>query len=71
MPVLYDEFPPRFSLPELLAQNPLPRLTPGILDLTAMVDDVPTKQAQIVLDSLNAAIAKNDMKALEDCFLED
>ncbi|KAJ5779330.1 hypothetical protein N7457_007050 [Penicillium paradoxum] len=70
MPSSYDEFPPRVNLLELLAQNPLPQLAPGLVDPTSMTGDEPNKQARTALNNLNAAIAHNDVEALANCFLE-
>ena len=66
-----DEFPPRVDLLELMAQNPLPLLAPGMVDLSSMADHEPTKQAQLVLDNLNIALARNDVGELQDCFWKD
>jgi hypothetical protein len=67
----HNEFPARVNLLEMLAQQPLPLLTPGLIDPASMAGDEPTKQAQIVLDRLNAAIAGNNTEAIEDCFVAD
>jgi hypothetical protein len=67
----HDEFPPRVDLLEMMAQQPIPQLAPGMIDPDSMAGDAPTKQAQVVLDSLNAALAANDARALEKCFLEE
>ncbi|KAJ5783346.1 uncharacterized protein N7518_009023 [Penicillium psychrosexuale] len=67
----HDEFPPRVDLLKLMAQNPLPLLAPGMVDPASMADYEPTKQAQLVLENLNTALARNDAGALKDCFWKD
>ncbi|KAK9855342.1 hypothetical protein MYU51_002791 [Penicillium brevicompactum] len=67
----HDEFPPRADLLEMMAQQPLPQLAPELIDPTSMTGDEPTRQAQIVLDGLNAALAANDAGSLKSCFLGD
>ncbi|CAI7632016.1 unnamed protein product [Penicillium glandicola] len=67
----HDEFPLRVDLLKLIAQNPLPLLTPGLIDPALTAGDEPSKQAQVVLDNLNSALARDDAEALEDCFLKD
>ncbi|KAJ5962066.1 hypothetical protein N7501_007007 [Penicillium viridicatum] len=71
MSTSHDEFPPRVDLLKLMAQDPLPLLAPGMIDPGSMTGDEPTKQAQIVLDNLNSALARNDAEALKDCFWKD
>jgi hypothetical protein len=66
----HGEFPPRVDLLEMLAQQPLPQLAPDMIDPACMAGDEPAKQAQTILDGLNAALAANDTRALEDCFVE-
>lgn len=67
----HDEFPPRVDLLKLMTQDPLPLLAPGMIDPGSMAGDEPTKQAQVVLDNLNSALARNDVEALKDCFWKD
>lgn len=71
MSPLHNEFPPRVDLLKLMAKNPLPLLSHGTIDPVLMAGDKPTKQAQVVLDNLNTALARNDVEALEDCFWKD
>jgi hypothetical protein len=66
----HGEFPPRIDLLEILAQQPLPQLALDMIDPASMTGDEPTKQAQIALDDLNAALAANDSRSLENCFFE-
>ena len=68
MSTSHYEFPPRVDLLKLMAQDPLPLLAPGMIDPGSMTGDEPTKQAQVVLDNLNSALARNDAEALKDCF---
>ncbi|KAH6983533.1 monooxygenase [Ilyonectria sp. MPI-CAGE-AT-0026] len=63
-----DEYPPRADLRKMLDQQPLPVITPGTVDVDAMVGDEPTKQATAVLSAFNAALAADNAAALEDCF---
>jgi hypothetical protein len=67
----HNEFPARVDLLDMLVQQPLPRLAPGLIDPASMAGDEPTKKSQIVLDCLNAAIAGNDAEAIENCFVAD
>ncbi|KAJ5297482.1 hypothetical protein N7508_007731 [Penicillium antarcticum] len=67
----HNEFPARVDLLDMLAQQPLPLLAPGLMDPSSMAGDEPTKQAQLVLDRLNAAVAGNDAEAIESCFVAD
>lgn len=71
MSTLHDEFPPRVDLLKLMAQDPLPLLAHGMIDPGSMAGDEPIKQAQVVLDNLNSALARNDAEALKDCFWKD
>lgn len=68
MSTSHDEFPPRVDLLKLMAQDPLPLLAPGMIEPGSMTGDEPTKQAQVVLDNLNSALARNGAEALKDCF---
>ncbi|KAJ6021124.1 monooxygenase [Penicillium herquei] len=52
----------------MMAQRPLPKLAPGLVDPASMAGDQATIQTRAVLDQLNAAIANSDFKALEQCF---
>ncbi|KAJ5737022.1 monooxygenase [Penicillium malachiteum] len=52
----------------MMAQRPLPKLAPGLVDPASMAGDQATIQACAVLDQLNAAITNGDFKALEQCF---
>lgn len=64
------EFPPRADLRDLLTRNPLPKPSYGMVDPASMSRDEPAKEAQLILNSLNAAIAQNNARALADCFLD-
>ncbi|CAI7637129.1 unnamed protein product [Penicillium discolor] len=68
MSTSHNEFPPRVDLLKLMAQDPLPLLAPGMIEPGSMTGDEPTKQAQVVLDNLNSALARNGAEALKDCF---
>lgn len=52
----------------MFAQQPLPVIAPGTVDADLMSGDEATKQAQAVVDALNAAVAADDAKALEGLF---
>ncbi|KAJ6119744.1 hypothetical protein N7523_004024 [Penicillium sp. IBT 18751x] len=52
-------------------ESPLPTLAPGLVDPELMAGDAATKQANVVLSRLNAALANNDADALESCFYAD
>lgn len=49
-------------------QNPLPVIAPGIIDAASFTADAVTRQAAIVVDELNAALASDDTTALEGAF---
>ncbi|KAJ5722321.1 hypothetical protein N7488_000356 [Penicillium malachiteum] len=55
----------------MMAQQPLPKLAPGLVDPASMAGDQATIQARAVLEKLSAAIANGDFKALEQCFYAD
>ncbi|KAK0625029.1 hypothetical protein B0T17DRAFT_654842 [Bombardia bombarda] len=63
-----NEHPPKADLRRKMAEYPLPVITPGTIDPALMIGNEPTKQARIVLDAFNAAVAVNDAQALENCF---
>lgn len=65
------EFPPRGNLRKMMEEQPLPGLTPGLIDPNSMSGDEPTRQAQAILDQFNAAVASNDANALQECFYPD
>lgn len=52
----------------MMDQNPLPMLTPGLIDPATMTGDAATKQAQSVLSTFNTALAANDYESLASCF---
>ncbi|KAF9641523.1 putative flavin-containing monooxygenase protein [Lasiodiplodia theobromae] len=64
----YDELPAAADLRHMFAQQPLPVIAPGTVDADLMSGDEATKQAQAVVDALNAAVAADDAKALEGLF---
>ncbi|KAK7733905.1 hypothetical protein SLS53_008055 [Cytospora paraplurivora] len=61
------EYPPRADLRKDV-YRPLPKIAPGTIDPAALTGDVPTTQAQAVLDALNAALASNDTEKVAECF---
>ncbi|RDW70455.1 Monooxygenase [Aspergillus mulundensis] len=52
----------------MMDENPVPSLTPGLIDPASMAGDAATTQARAVLDRLNSALATGDTKTLESCF---
>ncbi|KAJ5371215.1 uncharacterized protein N7496_007307 [Penicillium cataractarum] len=63
-----DEFPLRGDLRRMMDQNPLPMLTPGLVDPAIMAGDAATKEAQLVLNTVNTALAVDDGESLAGCF---
>ncbi len=66
----HPEYPTAVDLRRTLQRRPLPVVAPGTVDPTSISDEASTREARIVLDTLNAALAANDVKAIESCFLE-
>ncbi|OKP13368.1 hypothetical protein PENSUB_970 [Penicillium subrubescens] len=65
-----DGYPPRGDLREMMDQNSLPMLAPGLIDPASMTGDAATKQAQLVLSTFNSAAAANNYELLASCFFE-
>lgn len=65
------EYPPRADLRKMMAQQSVPVIAPGTVDLASMAGEEPTTLALAVLSTFNAALAADDAKALESCFLAD
>ncbi|KAL8393977.1 hypothetical protein RB595_003663 [Gaeumannomyces hyphopodioides] len=61
-------YPPRASLKALMADNPLPHVTPGIVDEAAMTSEQCAAVASGVLAALNVALTAGDAAAGEACF---
>lgn len=64
----HDEYPPAADLRKMMAQRPLPVISPGVVDLAFMTTEESTKQALVVLKKFNAALVADNVKELEDCF---
>lgn len=52
----------------MMDEQPLPVLTPGLIDPESMAGDEATKLANAVLSRLNDAVAADDAATLESCF---
>src|SRR5690554_4368832 len=55
------------NLRQMLADNPLPSIAPGVVPHVLSADEA-TVLAAAVLYELNAALASKDVKAVEACF---
>ncbi|KAK3681771.1 hypothetical protein B0T22DRAFT_472802 [Podospora appendiculata] len=64
-----EGYPPRADLRKMVREQPPPFVAPGTVDPASMGGDEPTKQAVLVLEKLNAALAADDAVALAGCFL--
>ncbi|KAK4125615.1 FAD/NAD(P)-binding domain-containing protein [Parathielavia appendiculata] len=62
------EYPPAVDLRAMMRAHPLPVISEEMIDETVMTGDEPTKQALVVLGSLNAALVNADVEALRRCF---
>ncbi|KAH8809404.1 hypothetical protein F5884DRAFT_706884 [Xylogone sp. PMI_703] len=52
----------------MMSQQPLPSISPGIINTVSMDAEEPTNQALAVLTTLNTALATNNAEMLESCF---
>lgn len=68
MSLLQDEYPRRADLRGMMDAQPLPSLTPGLLDPTSMAGDEATNKANAVLERFNAALASANAEDLSNCF---
>lgn len=68
MHLSHNQHPPRADLRNMMDQQPLPSLAPGLIDPASMAGNEATNQAQAVLEKFNAALVADDAKALESCF---
>lgn len=62
------QHPGKGDLRKMMLQNPVPTITPGIVDPASMGDEEPTNQARAVLQTLNVALVTNDAQTFEGCF---
>ncbi|KAJ4312693.1 hypothetical protein N0V84_009799 [Fusarium piperis] len=66
-----EEYPPVADLRTLVAERPIPVLPPDIVHLISFTNDEARKQTLGILDSLNAALAANNLDAIQQCFLSE
>ncbi|KAL4926923.1 monooxygenase [Aspergillus undulatus] len=66
-PLSQDDHPPRADLRKMMSQQPLPTISPGLIDPSSMAGDEASAQARAILSRLNTALATDDARALEDC----
>jgi hypothetical protein len=52
----------------MMAEQPLPVVAPGTIDLASIAGEEPTQQARAVLDRFSVALVGNDAQALAACF---
>ncbi|KAK3306767.1 uncharacterized protein B0T15DRAFT_492292 [Chaetomium strumarium] len=64
-----DEYPSAADVRKMMARHPLPIVLDGSVPEEARTGNGPTRQALVMLRKLNAALASDDAKALENCFL--
>ena len=65
------EYPLRTELRKTLAENPLPSISPDLLQSSSVSGDELTKQALVVIAALNAALVADDVEGLAQCFFPD
>ncbi|KAI8723125.1 hypothetical protein NCS52_00167600 [Fusarium sp. LHS14.1] len=63
-----EEYPPAADLGTITAERPIPVLLQDMVDLISLTNHETRKQALGILDDLNAALAENDLDALQQCF---
>lgn len=59
------------DLRTIIAERPIPVLLQDTVGLISLTNDEARKQALSVLDDLNAALAGNDLDALQRCFFSE
>ncbi|KAL2691372.1 hypothetical protein Neosp_001757 [[Neocosmospora] mangrovei] len=66
-----EEYPPAADLRAIIADRPIPVLLRDTVDLISLTNDEARKQALGILDELNAALAENDLNALQRWFFSE
>jgi hypothetical protein len=65
------EHPPLADLREMMLHQPLPAIYPETIKKASLTREEPTQQARTVLGRLSAALARDDARALADCFFPE
>lgn len=63
-----DGYPQKADLRRMMVEQPLPSISPSIIDRDYMTSEESTQRVRLILGKLNTALAFDDYELLESCF---